>query len=354
MKMGIIGLPRSGKTAIFNAITGSSADVGTYSGKKDANVAAIKVRDTRVDFLTDVYKPERKTYAEVSFVDVAPSEAAADRRVGFDAHSLALLRATDGLTAVVREFENAAVPPLHGSVDPRRDLRDLTAELILADMLVLEKRLDKLVKEHSKSLEREVIERCKAALEDEQPVRDIGLSVQEQQLVSPFALFTLKPWLVLANISESDIGRDDPAGLEPYCTEHAVERLDMSGELEMEIARMEPDDRDEFLRDLGFDEPAHQRYVRAAYRALGLITFLTVGAKDVHAWPVVRGTTAIEAAGKVHTDMARGFIRAEVVAYDEFAASGTMAEAKHLGKVRLEGKDYLVQDGDIILFRFNV
>jgi len=354
MKMGIIGLPHSGKTTIFNAVTCSSADVGSYSGKKDANLAVIKVHDSRVDFLAEVYKPERQTYAEVSFVDVAPSEAAADRQVGFDPHSLALLRATDGLTAVVRAFENPAVPPLHGSVDPRRDLEELNAELILADMIVLEQRLDKLVKEHSKSLERKVIERCKTALDNEQPVRDIGLSVQERQLVSPFALFTLKPWMVLANISESDIGQEDPAGLGPYCAEHGIELFDMSGKLEMEIAQMAPEDRDEFLSDLGFDQPVHQRYVHAAYRALGLITFLTVGSKDVHAWPVVQGTTAIEAAGKVHTDMARGFIRAEVVTYDEFARAGSMAEAKQIGKVRLEGKDYIVQDGDIILFRFNV
>ncbi len=354
MKMGIIGLPQSGKTTIFNAITGSSADVGTYGSHKDANLAVIKVHDTRVDFLADVYKPERKTYAEISFMDVAPSESAADRAAGFDAHTLALLRTADGLTAVVRAFESPAVPPPHGCVDACRDLNELSAELILADMIVLEKRLSKLQKEHAKSLEREVLERCKQALDAELPLRDLGLTQQEKHIVSPFAFLTLKPMLVVANISETDLGQDDPGGLAAYCAERDLELLTMCGALEMELAEMPTGDRDEFLRDMGLEEPAHERYIRAAYRGLGLVTFVTVGDKDVHAWAVNQGTVAVEAAGKVHTDMARGFIRAEVVSYDEFAAAGSMAQAKHLGKVRLEGKDYIVRDGDIIFFRFNV
>jgi len=354
MKMGIVGLPQSGKTTIFNAITGSSADVGTYGSQKEANLAVIKVHDERVDFLAEVYRPERKTYVEISFIDVAPSDAESDRNVGFDAHGLAMLRTADGLTAVVRAFEDPAVPPRHGIVDPGRDLDELAAELILADMIVIEKRLDKLVKEHTKSLERDVLERCKATLDSEQPLRDIALSDQERQFVSPFAFLTLKPMLVLANISETDIGKPDPAGLETYCAEHDLELLAMCGALEMEISEIPPDERAEFLREMGIEQSAHDRYVRAAYSGLGLITFITVGSKDVHAWAVPEGTTAVEAAGKVHTDMARGFIRAEVVAYDDFAAAGTMAEAKHRGKVRIEGKEHVVHDGDIIFFRFNV
>jgi len=347
-------MPRSGKTTIFNAITGSTAEVGTYGIGREANLAVIQVHDERVDFLAKTYEPERKTYAEISFIDIAPTEGETEKHLRFDAHSLSLLRTADGLTAVVRAFENPAVPPLHGVVDPRRDLDDLTSELILADMIVLEKRLDKLVKDHTQSVEREVLERCKAALDSEQPLRDISLSSQERQLVSPFAFLTLKPMLVLANISESDLGKVDPAGLEPFCTNHDLELLDMCGALEMEISEMSPDDRDEFIVEMGLEEPIRERYIRAAFHGLGLITFLTVGAKDVHAWAVTEGTTAVEAAGKVHTDMARGFIRAEVVAFDDFAAAGDMTEAKHLGKTRLEGKDYVVQDGDIILYRFNV
>jgi hypothetical protein len=354
MKMGIVGLPQSGKTTIFNAITGSSADVGTFGSQKAANLALIKVPDERVDVLAEIYEAERKTYTEISFIDVAPSDAECDRNVGFDAHSLSLLRATDGLTAVVRAFENPAIPPGHGSVDPVRDLDELTAELILADMLVVENRMKKLAKDHMKSVEWNVLERCKVALESEQPLRDIALNDQEKQLVSPFSFLTLKPMLVLANISEADIGKPDPADLESYCAEHSLELLALCGELEMEISEIPADERVEFLREMGIEEPAHVRFVQAAYSGLGLITFITAGKPEARAWAIAKGSSAVEAAGKVHTDMARGFIRAEIVTYDDFVAAGSLAEAKHQGTVRVEGKERVVNDGDIILFLFNV
>ncbi|MCD6288727.1 MAG: redox-regulated ATPase YchF [Candidatus Hydrogenedentes bacterium] len=355
MKMGIIGLPLSGKTTVFNAVTGSSAAVGSYTGKKEANLASIKVTDERVDFLTGIYNPKRVTYAEMSFMDVAASESATERGVGFDADSLTLLRTADGLTGVVRAFDNPAVPLPPGGVDPRRDLENLIAELIVADLIVIEKRIARLVKErNTKTLEFALLERCKEALENEIPLRDLDMTVQERVLISPYSLLTLKPMLVVINISETDVGQAVDPELDKFCADRNLDMFTICGAIEMEIGEMEPDDRIEFLRDMGLDEPANERYVRAAYSALGLISFLTVGPTDVRAWPIRRGATALEAAGKIHSDIERGFIRAEVVAYDDFVEAGDMNEAKHRGKLRLEGKEYIVQDGDIMLFRFNV
>ena len=352
MKVGITGFARSGKTTLFNALTGAHAAVGAY-GSRDANVAVIKVPDERVDRLTEIYQPRKVTYAEIEFVDVAPAEAGGEQQA-LDETSLHLLKNTEALVHVVRAFENPSVIHPLGGVGPVRDVDALEEELKLADLIIIERRIERLEKENKRDREYEVVCRCRDHIEAGKPLRTLELTEQEEKTIQGFTFLSQKPLMLVANYGENRIGEEDPAGLAAYAAEHALTLIHLCGAMEMEIAELEESERAEFRQDLGLGEESKTAFIRAAYHMLGLISFLTVGEPEVHAWTITRGTRAVDAAGVIHSDIKRGFIRAETIAYDEFMRAGSMPKAKELGLVRLEGKDYVVQDGDIILFRFNV
>ncbi len=352
MKVGVIGFTRGGKTTIFNALTGAHAAVGAF-GSRDANLAVLKVPDERVDRLTEIYTPKKKTYAEFEFVDVAPNESAGDSKA-LDSAALTVLRNAEALVHVVRAFGKEDVVHPLGSVDALRDCRAMEEEIQLSDLIVIEKRLKRLAKERTKGPEPDVLNRCREHLEPGEPLRSLELSAQEQLTVAGFGFLSRKPLLLLGNYGEESIGEDDPAGLEAYAQGQGQTLVAMCGEMEAEVAELPEEEREAFRADLGLGEESRTRFLRSAYENLGLISFLTVGEDEVRAWTIPKDAKALDAAGVIHSDIQRGFIRAEAVSYDHFIAGGSMAKAKEQGHVRLEGKEYVVQDGDMLLFRFNV
>lgn len=355
MKIALIGPPQSGKTTLFRAVTGQ-ADEPTHGIQE--RVAVVKVPDTRLDFLAKLYNPKKFTPASIEFVDVPGfSQITAAQQAEFRRH-IPNLKLCDGLVAVVRAFENPDVPPYRDRVNPRADLDELYSELIFADLETtanrierLEKSLTKPTKTHEQE-KRELafLQRCREALESERPLSDVAGSDEDRKLVKGFRFLTQMPIVVVTNVSDRDAAN-------PPLVEFPLARavVGLCANNEAEIAQLDPADRQAFLDDLGVKEPARDRLIRACYEAVGLISFLTCGPDEVRAWSIPKGTPAVEAAGKIHTDIARGFIRAETVGYDDFfAAKGDMKIAKANGKIRLEGKTYVVHDGDIIYFRFNV
>ncbi len=352
MKVGIIGFARSGKTTVFNALTGAKAAVGAY-GSREANVAVIKVPDARVDRLAEIHKPKKKTYAEIEFLDIAPNEAAGEQKA-LDGNALNVLKNVDALVHVVRAFANEAVSHPMDRVDPVRDVRLLEEELQLVDLIIIERRVERLEKEHRKDREYELMVRCKAHLEGGAPLRSLELDPAEQTLLRSFTFLSQKPLMLLGNYGDAKIGEDDPAGIGAVAAELGLTLIALCGAMEMEVSQLPDEDRAAFREELGLGEESRTRFIQAAYGMLGLMSFLTAGEPEVRAWTIRKGTRAVDAAGVIHSDIQRGFIRAETVAYDHFIECGTMAKAKEKGWVRLEGKEYIVQDGDILLFRFNV
>ncbi|MCS7079729.1 MAG: redox-regulated ATPase YchF [Chloracidobacterium sp.] len=352
MKVGIVGFAGAGKTTVFNALTGLAAEVGSYGGKDRPNLGNIKVPDARVDTLGDIYRTKKRTYAEVAFVDVAgPTDSA--RAGGLDAKLVAAMRDVDALAHVVRAFLD---PVGARPTDPAADIAAFDAELILSDLIQVENRLERLKKDQrATARERELFARCKAALDAEQPLRALDFDDEEQRLMAGFRFLSLKPQMVLLNVAEADIAAGIPAAVLDAAHTRAIPTVTtMCGPVEMDIAQMAPEEQGDFLRDLGLTAPARDRFIVAAYGLLNLISFLTAGEDECRAWPIQRGTKAQRAAGKIHSDIERGFIRAEVIAYADFITFGSEAKCKEAGKLRLEGKDYVVQDGDIIHFRFHV
>jgi len=352
MKVGIVGYARSGKTTIFNTLTGAQAAVGAF-GSREANLAAVKVHDERVDQLAEIFHPKKKTHPECQFVDVAPNETAGAAKA-FDGAALALLKNVDALVHVVRAFQNPDVVHPCGGVDPVRDCRGLEDELLISDLIIIEKRCARIEKEHRKDNEDAVLKRCQAHIESGAPLRTLELTALEANAVSGFSFLSQKPLMILGNYGEEALGEDDPAGLAAYAEANGLPHIDLCGALETEVAELPPDEQAAFREELGLGEESRTRFIQTAYATLGLISFLTVVGPEVRAWTLRRGAKAIDAAGVVHTDIQRGFIRAEVVNHADFMAAGSMAKAKEEGRVRLEGKDYTVRDGDILLFRFNV
>jgi len=352
MKVGLVGFAGSGKTTVFNTLTGLAAEVGGYGGREKANVGVIKVPDHRVDKLAELYKPRKKTYAEISFVDVAGPQAenAEQAQSGLDPKLVQHMREADALVHVVRAFDNAMVSQ---AADPGRDIRAFDDELILTDLVQIENRITRLKKEKDSARESELMGRLKAALEAEQPLRDFELTPEDLALIAGFRFLSLKPLLLLINQPE-----ETPATLANEVSELArskqLDLISMSGRVEMEIAQLAPDEQREFLQDLGIVEPARDRFIRAAYSLLDLISFLTAGEDECRAWSIRRGTSAHKAAGVIHSDIERGFIRAEVVRFEDLIELGSEVRCREHGKLRLEGKDYVVQDGDVVHFRFNV
>ena len=352
MKVGIVGFARSGKTTIFNALTKANAAVGAF-GSRDANLATLKVPDERVDRLSEMYSPKKKTYAEFQFLDIAPNESGGDGKA-LDAAALSELKNVEALVHVVRCFENQdVVHPLNG-VDPVRDCGAMDDELSLSDLVIIEKRVLRLERENKKEAEYKILQRCQASIEDGKPLRTLDLSEQEEHEISGFCFLSQKPVLLVGNYGESTIGEDDPAGLREYADANGMTLVELCGAIEMEIGELSDEDAESFREDLGLGEQSRNRFLTGAYDMLGLMSFLTAGEPEVRAWTIRKGTKAVDSAGVIHSDIQRGFIRAEIVAYADLIEGGSMVKAKENGCVRLEGKEYIMQDGDVVLFRFNV
>ncbi|HLK10318.1 MAG TPA: DUF933 domain-containing protein [Candidatus Binatia bacterium] len=345
MKVGLAGFPGAGKTTVFSALTG----IGASPGDRRPQIGTIKVPDPRVDRLAAIYHPRKTTYAEVTFVDFPPARDP-QRRAVLDAEAVAALRDADALVEVVRGFPDLAGAPAR----PLEDLDAFDAELALADLAQVEKRLERMRKEKGHEREQALFERLRVALEAGRALRTLGLASEEQAALAGFAFLSLRPLLVVLNVGEDAAAAPLPEAMAARAAAVGAQALALSAKVEAEVAQLDPADRPAFLADLGLAESARDRFVRASYALLDLISFLTAGEDECRAWPIRRGTVARRAAGRVHSDIERGFIRAEVMAYEDFVRLGSEARCREAGKLRLEGKDYVIQDGDIVHFRFAV
>jgi GTP-binding protein YchF len=345
MKIGLVGFPGSGKSTVFGALTGLAVETG-YSARRDkANIGSVKVPDSRVDALAELRKPKKTVFAEIAFTDLAAGEGG-----GLDRKVLNSMRDLDALCQVVRAFPDAAGE----APDPVREIADLEVEAILADLEVVEPRVARLQKDRSNPRELELMRRLQAALEDEQTLRRVDLGAEERKMISGYNLLTLKPLLVVLNVAEEDVGVPAPSQVAAAAEERGLGVVVLSAQIEMEIAQMEKAEQVEFAASLGLGEPAKNRFIRGAYALMNLISMLTASTEECRAWPIPRGTPALRAAGKVHSDMERGFIRAEVVKFEDLIELGSEAKCREAGKLRVEGKEYVICDGDVVYFRFNV
>jgi len=359
MEVGILGRSASGKTTLFNLLTGSRETTGAAGARSRAHLGMASVPDPRLLTLSDMFQPKKTTPATVRYVDVP---ALPDSHGQEAALNLPELRTMDALMVVLRGFANDQVPHPGGSTDPARDLAHVEEELVLQDQMVVERRLERLAKDLARrrdpklAAEQEVLRRCLATLEDGQPLRMAELSDDERKRLRGFTFLSLKPLLAVVNLDESEAGEDPFSTPEwvPWLGRPHTAFTSACATLEGELAEMEPADADELMGDLGIAEPALDRIIRSSYSLLGLISFFTVGEDECRAWSVSDGTPAVEAAGVIHTDIQRGFIRAEVVPWDELVDAGSLAACRQRGTLRLEGKAYPVKDGDVVHFRFNV
>ena len=360
MKIGIVGLPYVGKTTLFNALTQSEAETGTYAAKKGANVGSVKVPDERLAALAEVFNPQRVTPTSIDYVDIAGVSKGDIALEGLETGAIAELREVDALAHVVRVFADDAVPHVDGDVHPGRDIETIDIELAFADLGIIDSRLDRLnrelrtqkipVLEH----ERSVLEQCKNALEKGTAIRELRLSSEDERTIRGYGFLTQKPLLLVFNIGEDELQRADEirAGLE--VSDRQIEIITLSASLEMELGRLDTKDAKIFRVEMGLDESALARVIDVSYRTLGLVTFFTVVSDELRAWTLKSGRTALDAAAAIHTDMARGFIRAEAIHWADLVDCGGLTEARDSGLLRLEGKDYLVSDGDVLTVRFNV
>lgn len=365
LEVGIVGLPNVGKSTLFNAITKAGAEAANYPFCTiEPNVGIVDVPDPRLQVLHEMYDSKKTTPAAFRFVDIAGLVKGASQGEGLGNKFLEHIRQVDAVAQVVRCFEDGDITHVEGSIDPIRDIEIINTELCLADLEVLERRVQKLVKlakagvKEAKA-EQVVLDKIKSALDEGKTIRSLGLNEDELELIKEMNFLTLKPTLYVANVGEDEVTTADAENphvqkVKEYAAREQAQVVSISAKVESEIAELEPEEAKEFLQEMGLAQSGLEKLIHAAFDLLGLMTFLTAGPDECRAWTIVKGTTAPKAAGKIHSDIERGFIRAEIVSYDDLVAAGSTAAAREKGQVRLEGKDYVMQDGDVTYFRFNV
>ena len=356
MQLGIIGLPQSGKTTLYKALTGADIPTEMSAGQLQVHTAVVDVPDLRVDKLIEIYDPKKTVRAKVTYVDIAGLDGSAGRS-GISGALSNQLAQMDGYIHVVRHFDNDSVAHISGSIDPLRDIQIMDTEFILSDLIMVERKLEKLVEEHRRGVNRDraviaieiaLFERLQEALSSEKPLRDFEFSVEDNKILSSYGFLSRKPQIVVINQS------DDQKPIEYTSSFEHTMAICLPGKLEMDIAALPAEDAAIFMAEFGIEEPSLKRLIRLSYELLGLQSFFTASEKEVHAWTLKKGSNAREAAGVIHSDMEKGFIRAEVISYDDLVIFGGTTEARAKGKLRVEGKEYIIADGDILVIRFNI